>query len=183
MEHLLSNTTIKPAVHQMEGHPWLQQHEFMKWHKQHGIHVTHYSPFGNLNQHYKAGGLGRLIDDPVLVGIGKHHGKLGSQVCEGISTFSFLFVLIPSSLFLLLNSTELTYKLAWAITMGHSVLTKSKTPHRIKTNLEGDFILTDEEMEQIAKIDRKLRFNDDSEILGMDLFSDLEGKNSYSKPE
>lgn len=89
MEYLLKNTSVVPAVHQMEGHPWLQQLDFMNWHKSKGIHVTHYSPFGNLNQIYSASHLGKLIDEPVLVEIGKKYGKSGSQVCLGKSFFFF----------------------------------------------------------------------------------------------
>lgn len=60
--------------------------------------------------------------------------------------------------------------------MGNSVLPKSKTPRRIKANLEGDFKLNGEEMAQIAKINRKIRFNDSSADMGEVLFKDLEGK-------
>ena len=83
MEHLLKNTSIIPAVHQMEVHPWLQQREFTEWNRAQGIHITQYSPFGNLNPIYGAGNLGRLIDEPVLKDIGKDHDKSGSQVCLG----------------------------------------------------------------------------------------------------
>lgn len=88
MEHLLKHVSVVPAVHQLEGHPWLQQRDFLNYHKSKGIHVTHYSPFGNLNQIYSAGHLGKLIDEPVLVDIGKKYGKSGSQVCLGKFSFS-----------------------------------------------------------------------------------------------
>jgi alcohol dehydrogenase (NADP+) len=55
-------------------------------------------------------------------------------------------------------------------------LPKSKTPERIKANLEGDFKLSDEEMKKIAEIDQKLRFNDSSDEFGREFFSDLDGK-------
>lgn len=64
---------------------------------------------------------------------------------------------------------------AWAITDGHSVLPKSKTPSRIKSNLEGDFRLDVDDMSKIHQIDRKLRFNDSSGDFGRDFFQDLEG--------
>ena len=83
MEHLLKNTSIVPAVHQMEIHPWLQQHEFTEWNRSRGIHITQYSPFGNLNPFYAARKLGRLIDEPILNEIGQSHNKSGSQVCLG----------------------------------------------------------------------------------------------------
>jgi alcohol dehydrogenase (NADP+) len=104
LERLLSNTSVTPAAHQMELHPWLQQKAFTDLHKQKGIHITQYSPFGNQNEIYDAGkGMGKLMDDPVLVEIGKKHGKTGAQVA-----------------------------LAWGIAKGHSVIPKSKTESRIK---------------------------------------------------
>lgn len=83
MEKLIDNTSVVPAVHQMECHPWLQQHDFCEWHKAKGIHITHYSPFGNQNEIYSGGHLGRLIDEPVLKEIGEKYGKSGAQVALG----------------------------------------------------------------------------------------------------
>ena len=104
LERLLKETSVPPAAHQMEMHPWLQQRSFAELHKQKGIHITQYSPFGNQNEIYDAGkGMGKLMDDPVLVGIGEKYGKSGAQVA-----------------------------LAWGIAMGHSVIPKSKTESRIK---------------------------------------------------
>jgi alcohol dehydrogenase (NADP+) len=50
MERLIKETSVVPAVHQLELHPYLQQKEFADWHKSQGIHVTQYSPFGNSNE-------------------------------------------------------------------------------------------------------------------------------------
>ncbi|OJJ04177.1 hypothetical protein ASPVEDRAFT_43641 [Aspergillus versicolor CBS 583.65] len=148
MERLLQNATVPPAVHQLEGHPWLQQRSFADWHKKNNIHVTHYSPFGNQNEIYsREGKIGRMIEDPVLVSIAKQYGKTPAQVA-----------------------------LAWGVTEGHSVLPKSKTPERIRANFEGDFKLKDDDVKQIRAVDRKLRFNDSSEDFGYDLFADLDGK-------
>jgi diketogulonate reductase-like aldo/keto reductase len=67
IETLLEKGTIVPAVHQIEQHPWLQQNEFVEWHKSKDIHITHYSPFGNQNEIYDAGkNLGKLIVRYVL---------------------------------------------------------------------------------------------------------------------
>ncbi|EAW07860.1 aldo/keto reductase [Aspergillus clavatus NRRL 1] len=150
IEHLLKNTSVVPAVHQLEGHPWLQQRAFADWHKAKGIHVTHYSPLGNQNEMYSTKGqIDKLIDDPVLVEISKKYNKSTAQIA-----------------------------LAWGVTQGHSVLPKSKTPSRIKANLEGDFHLDAEDTKKIEGIDRKLRFNDSSADFGQDFFTDLDGKKS-----
>lgn len=132
----------------MECHPYLQQRAFTNFHKEKGIHVTHYSPFGNQNEIYDSGkDLGKLMDDPVLVEIGKKHGKSGAQVA-----------------------------LAWGIAQGHSVIPKSKTESRIKSNLEGDFKLPAEDIKEIEKIDKKIRFNDPSKNFQWNFYADLEGK-------
>lgn len=49
MQRLLSETTVVPAVHQMECHPYLAQPIFTDWHRQRGIHVTQYNPFSMRN--------------------------------------------------------------------------------------------------------------------------------------
>jgi len=148
LERLLKETTVIPAAHQIECHPYLQQNSFTDFHDQKGIHVTHYSPFGNQNEIYDSGkNMGKLMDDPVLVEIGKKHGKTGAHVA-----------------------------LAWGIAKGHSVIPKSKTESRIKSNLEGDFALPKEDVEAIDKIDKKLRFNDPSGRFGWDFYKDLDGK-------
>ncbi len=81
MERLLKETSIVPAAHQYENHPYLQQKAFADWHKEHGIHIMQYSPFGNQNPIYSKGeNMGKLIDDPTLVEIGKKYNKSGAQV-------------------------------------------------------------------------------------------------------
>lgn len=148
LERLIKETSIVPAVHQIELHPYLQQHSFTEFHKQQGILITQYSPFGNQNEIYDSGkGMGKLMDDPVLVEIGKKHGKSGAQVA-----------------------------LAWGIAKGHSVIPKSKTESRIKSNIEGDFKLPAEDVEKVDGIDKKLRFNDPSKSFGWDFYKDLDGK-------
>ena len=80
-ERLLKETTVVPAVHQIELHPWLQQRAFTAWHKERGIHVQQYSPFGNQNEIYSSGqSMGKLIDDATIQEIGKKYGKNGAQV-------------------------------------------------------------------------------------------------------
>lgn len=84
VERVLNEADTVPAVHQMECHPWLQQKEFMEFHKDKGIHVTQYSPFGNQNEIY--GGRekhGQLVNDKTLVEIGQKYSKTSNQVALG----------------------------------------------------------------------------------------------------
>ena len=95
VERVLQNSLVVPAVHQFERHPWLQQRDFVDWHKSKGIHVTQYSPLGNQNALYPSGeGIGHLVDDPVLVEIGKKYNKSSAQVALGMFLFLYLLVLI-----------------------------------------------------------------------------------------
>ncbi|KAI1973996.1 hypothetical protein LOZ51_002627 [Ophidiomyces ophidiicola] len=148
MERLLKECSVVPAVHQLEVHPWLQQKDFVEWHKSKGIHVTQYSSLGNQNEIYVGHQkFGKLIEDSVLVQIAKKHERTGAQVA-----------------------------LAWGINKGHSVLVKSKTPDRIKQNFASDFKLDAEDMQAIAAIDKKLRFNDPSKPFKYEFYTDLDGK-------
>jgi alcohol dehydrogenase (NADP+) len=62
-------------------HQWLQQRGFAEFHKLKGIYITQYSPFGNQNEIYDDGkDMGKLMDDPVLVEIGKKYCKTGAQL-------------------------------------------------------------------------------------------------------
>ncbi|KAL9091212.1 MAG: hypothetical protein Q9159_001507 [Coniocarpon cinnabarinum] len=143
VERLLQHAKIKPAVHQVELHPYLQQKSFMDFHQQHNIHVTQYSPFGNRNDIYSKGQqIGQLIEDPVILDIAKKHNKTGAQVT-----------------------------LAWGIQTGNSVIPKSKTPSRIDENISLP-TLDEGDMQKIAGIDKRLRFNDPSARFGWN-FSDF----------
>jgi alcohol dehydrogenase (NADP+) len=146
LKRLLQHASVVPAAHQMELHPWLQQTDFVKFNQSKGIHVTAYSPFGNLNPAYGKGG-DLLINEPALVEIGKKYGKTGPQTA-----------------------------LAWGIAKGFSVIPKSKTESRIKANYEGDFKLTADEVKKIDALDKKLRMSDPSAIFGWNFYADLDGK-------
>ena len=148
LERLLSKTRVVPAAHQLECHPLLQQPSFTAFNRSKGIHVQQSSPWGNQHPIYSAGQkMGKLIDDPTLVAIGKKYGKSGAQVA-----------------------------LAWGIANGHSVLPKSNTPELIRSNLAGDFELDKEDLDTLSRMDKKLRFDDPSEDFGWDFFADLDGK-------
>lgn len=56
------------------------------------------------------------------------------------------------------------------------MLPKSVTPSRIKSNLEGDFKLDDEDLEALKRLDKKLRLSDPSTTFGWDLFVGEDGK-------
>lgn len=74
-EEILRFAEIKPAVNQIEAHPYLQQPDLLKWSKEQGITITAYSPSGN-----NIYGLPKAIDDAEVAAIAKELGKQPAQV-------------------------------------------------------------------------------------------------------
>jgi alcohol dehydrogenase (NADP+) len=147
LQKLLKTAKIKPAVHQLETHPYLQQQSFIDWHKEQGIHVIAYSPFGNQNDIYDSGSkVDTLIKHPVIKKIAKKHGCKNADVV-----------------------------LAWGMKRGTSVVPKSVHEGRIKANFESLKVkLDDEDMKEIATMDGPHRFNNPSEDWGYKFYADLD---------
>ena len=66
VERLLKETSIVPAAHQLEMHPYLQQQAFADYNKGKGILITHYSPFGNQNPTYDSKE-DKVLENPQLL--------------------------------------------------------------------------------------------------------------------
>lgn len=89
----------------------------------------------------------RVIDQPVLKEIGAKYGKSPVQIV-----------------------------LAWGVKNGRSVIPKSVVDWQIDENIAAAEIeLVDEDMEKIATLDARARFNDPSLDYEWRLYSDLEG--------
>ncbi|MEV6279899.1 aldo/keto reductase [Nocardia sp. NPDC051832] len=78
MKRLLAETTVQPAVNQIELHPYFQQRDVQKLDNQQEILTQAWSPIGGITAY--AGGEKRTFDDPVLREIGQRHGKTAVQV-------------------------------------------------------------------------------------------------------
>lgn len=119
LEELLKECSIKPAVNQVELHVYLQQPELVDFCKKHGIVVEAYSPLAH----------GEGIDNIVLRGIGKKHGKTPAQIM-----------------------------LRWTLEQGTVPLPKSVHADRIKENFEiFDFALDKNDLKELAKLERDFR--------------------------
>lgn len=153
LHQLLDQTTIKPAVHQFELHPYLQQVDFVRWHKDHGIDVTAYSPLANLNPIYGSPGESKdappsLLANEDIAKIAKERGCTNAQVA-----------------------------LAWGMGRGCSVIPKSQHADRIKENFgSAKCKLEEEDYTTIEKLGKKYtkRFNNPSEGWGVHLYQGLE---------
>ncbi len=67
---LLAETTIPPAINQIEVHPYLVQTELRAYNDEHGIATEAWSPIAQ----------GLVLDDPTIVSIAGDHGKTAAQV-------------------------------------------------------------------------------------------------------
>ncbi len=68
---VMHETDARPALNQVELHPYLQQPALRAFHARHGITTEAWSPLGQ--------GKG-LLDDPVLAALAAKHGKSAAQV-------------------------------------------------------------------------------------------------------
>nr|XP_018259520.1 uncharacterized protein I303_07588 [Kwoniella dejecticola CBS 10117]OBR81678.1 hypothetical protein I303_07588 [Kwoniella dejecticola CBS 10117] len=137
IENLWKNCRIKPAVHQLERHPYLPQNAFMKYHKEIGLHVTAYSPLGNTNPSF--------ADRDPLPPIQKN---------PAVQALAKKYDISPANVLISLQLSE-----------GCSVLPKSVTPSRIEENLKV-LQLTREDIQSIADATKgqRARYCDFSDI-------------------
>lgn len=114
--------SVVPAVNQIELHPELTQKPILKrFTEEEGIILTSWSPLGAAKN--------GLLEDPVLVEIGKKYGKTPAQVI-----------------------------LRWNIDLGIITIPKSETPSRIAQNFDiFDFELTADEVKAIDGLNKDAR--------------------------
>ena len=126
---LVSVCKIKPAVNQIELHPYLQQWETKATCEEFGIYLMAYYPLGGAvsTRSTKAAS---PMDDPVIIKIAKAHNKTPAQVM-----------------------------IRWAVQRGTICIPKSVHENRIIENGQiYDFILGDKEMSEIRSLDKGYRF-------------------------
>jgi diketogulonate reductase-like aldo/keto reductase len=78
LERLLAESSVVPAVNQIEVHPYFQQTALQRLHAEHGILTQAWSPIGGITSY--RGGEKRTFDDPTLQEIARRHGKSAAQV-------------------------------------------------------------------------------------------------------
>ena len=121
---LLEETTVVPAVNQIEVHPYFQQREVQAFGVEHGILTQAWSPIGGIT-FYRDGSHGSTLEDPVIGEVAETHGKSAAQVM-----------------------------LRWHLQQGRSVIPKSTKPRRIAENLDVfDFALSEDELAAVDGLD------------------------------
>ncbi|KAJ9144094.1 Aldo/keto reductase [Pleurostoma richardsiae] len=148
VEALLAEADIRPYAHEFEAHPYLQQQEFVDWHLEEGIKVIAYSPLGNTNPTYDGRGkeVPPLLKDEFWVGVAERK-----------------------------NATVAQAVLAWGLQRGTVVIPRSVNLAHIDENYGAVKIsFTEEELQEIAKTDRKARMSNPGKNWGVKLFADLD---------
>ncbi|MFQ1002239.1 aldo/keto reductase [Modestobacter sp. SSW1-42] len=70
LRKLFGETEIRPAVNQIEVHPYLTQDELRAFDAEHEIATEAWSPIAQ----------GKVLDDPTILRVAERHGKTASQV-------------------------------------------------------------------------------------------------------
>jgi diketogulonate reductase-like aldo/keto reductase len=78
LDRLLAETSVVPAVNQIELHPYFQQTALQSVHAENGILTQAWSPIGGVTSY--GGGEKSAFDDPTLLDIARQHGKSAAQV-------------------------------------------------------------------------------------------------------
>jgi alcohol dehydrogenase (NADP+) len=156
LKGLIKNSNVKPAVHQMELHPYLPQTEWIRGHQAHGVKITAYSPLGNMNPTYgdrERRSITTQSKAPLL---------LDNEVVRGIAEKR--------------ECTPAQVVLAWGMSRGVSVIPKSKHEVYIRENLGATTcVLADDDFARIEKLgEEPVRFNNPSKAWGVHLFEGLD---------
>ncbi|MEO2011252.1 MAG: aldo/keto reductase [Pirellulaceae bacterium] len=138
LRDLLNYAELRPAVLQVELHPYLAQDRLLRFCQEQQIAVTGFSPLGAPS--YIPIGMAdeceSILNDPLVCGIAAAHARTAAQVV-----------------------------LRWGIQRGTAIVPKTSQTPRLRENLDlFDFELTDDEMVGINGLNRGRRFNDPGEF-------------------
>jgi 2,5-diketo-D-gluconate reductase A len=141
LSDLREETSIMPAVNQIEVHPYFTQARVRSANSELGIVTQAWSPIGGITS-YRGDGAKSTFNDPVILDIAEQHGKSAAQVM-----------------------------LRWQLQLGHSVIPKSVRPERIAENFDVfDFSLTAEHMASIEALDTGKRGGPEPEAITLETF-------------
>tara|TARA_R110001632_G_scaffold41444_1_gene104168 strand:- start:66793 stop:67758 length:966 start_codon:yes stop_codon:yes gene_type:complete len=134
LNDLMAYAKIKPAMLQVESHPYLTQERLMKLANQYDIQVTAFSPLGALSylELDMAGAAESVLEQSVVKAAAQRVGKTPAQVV-----------------------------LRWGVQRGNAIIPKTSRPERLAENLAiFDFELSQQEMDDINALNSNRRFND-----------------------
>ncbi|MDG1065025.1 MAG: aldo/keto reductase [Luminiphilus sp.] len=134
LHDLIASAHIKPALLQVESHPYLTQERLIRLAHQYDMAVTAFSPLGSLS--YLELGMAEaqesLLDEPSICAAAERLQRSPAQVL-----------------------------LRWGLQRGTAVIPKSSQLERLRENIDVfNFSLSDAEMTAISALNRGRRFND-----------------------
>jgi diketogulonate reductase-like aldo/keto reductase len=128
LDRLLAETSVVPAVNQLEIHPYFQQPDLLAYDNERGILNQAWSPIGGIT-FYRDGSKGSTLADPTILQIAAAHRRTAAQVM-----------------------------LRWHLQEGRQPIPKSVTPSRIAENFAVfDFELTAEQLTAIDALETGIR--------------------------
>ena len=134
LNDLMSYARIKPAMLQIESHPYLTQDALIRTAQSYNIAVTAFSPLGALS----------------YVSL--------DMASKGDSVLTETVVIKAAER---ASVTPAQVVLRWGLQRGTAVIPKTSKPERLVENLSlSGFNLTDEEMDAISALNENRRFND-----------------------
>lgn len=134
MQDLLSYAVIKPAMLQIESHPYLTQSKLIRLCDENNIPVTAFSPLGALSylELNMAQSTESVLEQDVVTQAAKQHNKTPAQIV-----------------------------LRWGLQRGTAIIPKTNQLTRMRENLDlFDFQLSQSEMAGISALNQNRRFND-----------------------
>ncbi|MFF2452867.1 aldo/keto reductase [Isoptericola sp. NPDC058082] len=141
LDRLLAETSVVPAVNQVEVHPYFRQPDVLAADAAHGILTQAWSPIGGIT-FYRDSGHTSTLQDPTILRLAEAHGATPAQVM-----------------------------LRWHLQQGRSAIPKSVTPHRIAENFDVlDFELTAPELAAIDALDTGRRGGPDPADVTLETF-------------
>jgi len=134
LQDLLNYASVKPAVLQIESHPYLTQEKLLRLCQENDIAVTAFSPLGALSylELDMADKQESVLEQQAVLDAAKRLGKTPAQVV-----------------------------LRWGVQRGTSIIPKTTKVARMQENIAlFDFELNDHEMQAISALNSNRRFND-----------------------
>ncbi|XP_058536477.1 aldo-keto reductase family 1 member A1-like [Ochotona princeps] len=130
IDDVLSVASVRPAVLQVECHPYLAQNELIAHCHARGLEVTAYSPLGSPDRAWCDPNEPVLLEEPTVLALAEKYGRSPAQIL-----------------------------LRWQVQRKVICIPKSVTPSRILQNIQVlDFTLSPEEMKQLDALNRNWRY-------------------------